>query len=141
MHRWGTVLTGTTVVLSVILANLALCLAMNDNKVYAQGLTAFIALIGARMAWLYASWDIRQDELQPLTRVTEADMGSLTFMMPPTCPDTGARELSNMEKNCEMFNYMFLAVMFLFVGLLTDAKYTAAMFCAAVSGFLIGGAG
>merc|ERR1712216_863387 len=61
--------------------------------------------------------------------------------MPPTCPDTGARELSNMEKNCEMFNYMFLAVMFLFVGLLTDAKYTAAMFCAAVSGFLIGGAG
>jgi len=140
MLRWGAAATAASIISAVVASSLAVCLVNAHGEVSALGMSTLLAFLGSRLAWLYASWDVRGEELDGVASVTEVDMGSLSHMMPLSCPDTGARELNSMEKNCELFNYMFMTGIFLFIGLLTNWKMALAMSSAPISGFLVGGA-
>lgn len=144
LQRWGPVCMGIVLVLSGLGSGLTACLVHPGNQVVANGLMSFVSLIGARIAWLYASWDIKQYQLEAAGAQLESpdlgvDAAQLAMFMPATCTETGARELHQMEKNCELIMYVFMGVMIAFFMLLSSPAGALIPLTAATAGFLVGG--
>lgn len=146
LQRWGPFTMGAVLILSGVAQGLVSCIVQSDNNhVYAAAFNSFLALIGARMAWLYVSWDIKTHHIiAGGGEITSPNLGiesaELSRFVPPSCKDTGARELQSMEKSCELVMWLFMALMIIFFALVDHPKKAFIPAAAAVSGFLLGGA-